>query len=167
MSRPRWQPRSRQLSPNLRDMDYNHTQQVSGVWLTSLLVVSSGPGVAVPIALGSPAAAVIPWAILAFLLAFVILRPFSALTVTITSGCLEAAFRWGWPRKQIARSDIASIQVVRHSAWQGWGIRWVPGGWLWRIWGRSGVQVTMVEGAGKHYTFGTDDPEGLSQALDG
>ena len=27
--------------------------------------------------------------------------------------------------------------------------------------------TTMVEGAGKHYTFGTDDPEGLSQALGG
>ena len=27
--------------------------------------------------------------------------------------------------------------------------------------------TTMIEGAGKHYTFGTDDPEGLSQALDG
>ena len=148
-------------------MDYDHTQQVSGVWLTSLLIVSSGPGVAVPIALGTPAASVIPWAIVAFLLAFVMLRPFSALTVTVTSECLEAAFRWGWPRKQITRSDIASIQVVRHSAWQGWGIRRVPDGWLWRIWGRSGVQVTMVEGAGKHYTFGTDDPKGLSQALDG
>ena len=148
-------------------MDYDHTQQVSGVWLTSLLVVSSGPGVVVPIALGKPVEVVSPWAILAFLLVLVVLRSFSALTVTVTSECLEVAFRWGWPRKQIARSDIASAKVVRHSAWQGWGIRRVSGGWPWRIWGRSGVQVTMVEGAGKHYTIGTDDPEGLSQALGG
>lgn len=148
-------------------MDYDHTQQVSGAWLTSVLVVSSGPGVVVPIALGKPVEVVSPWAILVFLLAFVVLWSFSALTVTVTSECLEVAFRWGWPRKQIARSDIASTKVVRHLAWQGWGIRRVSGGWLWRIWGRSGVQVTMVEGAGKHYTFGTDDPEGLSQALDG
>ena len=148
-------------------MAYDHTQQVSGVWLTSLLIVSSGSGVAVPIALGTPAAADIQRAIFAFLLAFVMLRPFSALTITVTSECLEAAFRWGWPRKQITRSDIASIQVVRHSAWQGWGIRRVPGGRLWRIWGRSGVPVTIIEGAGKHYTFGSDDPKGLSQALDG
>ena len=80
-------------------MDYDHTQQVSGAWLTSVLVVSSGPGVVVPIALGSPAEVVIPWAILAFLLVLVVLRSFSALTVTVTSECLQAAFRWGWPRK--------------------------------------------------------------------
>ena len=54
---------------------------------------------------------------------------------------------------------------VRNSALYGWGLRWIPGGTLWNVWGRDAVEVGLV--SGKRFRIGTDDAEALDLALRG
>tara|TARA_Y100000590_G_scaffold48699_1_gene51602 strand:+ start:200 stop:628 length:429 start_codon:yes stop_codon:yes gene_type:complete len=85
-------------------------------------------------------------------------------TTVVTDEYFEFKFRYGWVRTKLFRHEIASHQMRDVSQWWGLGVRGIPGGWLWRIWGRSCVEIHKIKG-GKRLVIGTDDPEGLSQAL--
>ena len=98
---------------------------------------------------------------LTFVVAAVVI--FSTLTVAVTTDTVELAFGWGWPKKRIVRTDIVSYEPVRNSWLLGWGIRWFPGGSMWNVWGLDAVQLELA--SGKKFRIGTDDPQGLNEAL--
>ena len=75
----------------------------------------------------------------------------------------EYRFAYGWPRTRLLRSEIISHEITEISGWVGTGIRGVSGGWLWRVWGRSCVEIRKANG--KRLVVGTNDPEGLLRAL--
>ena len=91
------------------------------------------------------------------------IRPFMSATTFVTFEYFEFRFAYGWPRTRLLRSKIVDHQIVEISGWVGTGIRGVSGGWLWRVWGRNCVEIRKTNG--KRLVVGTDDPEGLSQAL--
>lgn len=88
---------------------------------------------------------------------------FRILMVTVTSSQVELAYSTGWPRKQIERSSIVSATPLRIPWWYGLGISRTPKGWMWSIWGLEAVEVTFSDG--RCFLIGTDDPEGLADAL--
>jgi hypothetical protein len=88
---------------------------------------------------------------------------FSRMKVTVTSDTISAAFGSGWPRRTIYRSAIVSHTPVRNRWWYGWGLRWIPGGMLWNVWGLDAVELVLDDG--RRFRIGTDDPEGLDAAL--
>jgi len=140
---------------------YEHTQR-SYVWImvgALILVV-----VAIPLALGE-AFDVAGFVFVVMFLAVVvaIVGAFSSLTTTVTASEVTTRFRWGWPRKKIQRPNILSHAPARNRWFYGWGIRWIPNGMLWNVWGLDAVELTLA--GGRRFRIGTDDPNGLDAAL--
>ena len=89
---------------------------------------------------------------------------FSSLTVTITADNLTWHFGPGWWRHSLARSDITGAKPVRTKWWYGFGIRRIPGGWLYNVSGLDAVAIERTDG--KTVFIGTDQPVQLAKALE-
>ncbi len=88
---------------------------------------------------------------------------FATLTVEIDQDVLEVQFGPGLIRKAFPLKDIESCQVVENPWYYGWGIRLTPHGWLYNVSGSRAVELKMK--SGRKYRIGTDDAEGLGQAV--
>jgi len=88
---------------------------------------------------------------------------FSRLTVTVDEATVVAAFGLGWPRRTERLDEIVAVRKVRNKWIYGWGIRKLPGGWMYNVWGLDAVELDLS--SGKMFRIGTDDPEGLLAAL--
>lgn len=142
-------------------MDYEHEQRgrlpryVAGV-LVFIGVVS------IPsIYRDSPSAALVLVGAMVVVLATVVV--YNRLTIRVTATAVTAAFGWGWPKRVIEFHEIAAIRRVRNPWIYGWGSRWIPGGWMYNVWGRSAVELVLASGS--KFRIGTDDPGGLIEAL--
>ena len=101
-------------------------------------------------------------AITGFLFAW-LAATFSVLTVIVDGDHLRLYFGRGWPRKSIALREIVSVAPVRNRWWYGLGIRWIPGGTLWNVWGLDAVEFRLA--SGRVFRIGTDDVDGLVAAV--
>ena len=88
---------------------------------------------------------------------------FSQLTVSVFPTSITVRFGLGIIRRTIALADVAECAPVRNSWASGWGIRLIPGGWMWNVAGLDAVELRFKSG-GK-FRIGTDDPEGLTAAI--
>ena len=146
-------------------MIYENTQTISKNWkrvfLTVCVVFVLGPNVIA----GFFASKGVLWILIVAALGvyFAFVRPFMSATTVVTFEHFEFRFAYGWPRTRLPRSEILSHEITQISGWVGTGIRGVSGGWLWRVWGRSCVEIRKANG--KRLVVGTNDPEGLSRAL--
>jgi len=103
---------------------------------------------------------------IAFLAAAVLLTLlllFASLTVVGYETCLEIRFGIGLVRKRFAFKDIQSCKKVRNSPAYGFGIRLIPGGWLYNVSGLDAVELQIK--SGKKYRIGTDVPDELLRFL--
>ena len=146
-------------------MIYENTQTISKNWRSFFLVICFlfvvGPNI-----FGSKSfSSGFSWILIAtvFGIYFAFIRPFMSASTVVTFEHFEFRFAYGWPRTRLLRSEIVDHQIVEISGWVGTGIRGVSGGWLWRVWGRNCVEIRKTNG--KRLVVGTDDHEGLSQAL--
>ena len=92
-----------------------------------------------------------------------ILVLFGSLRVDVNEQSIQLFFGLGIIHRTIKRENIASVKQVRNSWWFGFGIRLTPHGWMWNASGLDAVEITYNNG--KKFRIGTDDPEGLLQAL--
>jgi hypothetical protein len=53
--------------------------------------------------------------------------------------------------------------MVKNPWYYGWGIHLIPGGWLYNVSGWEAVELQMKNG--NKYRIGTDDPQGLMDAI--
>ena len=88
---------------------------------------------------------------------------FNWLTVVVDAGRVTVSFGRGWPRRVIEVRDITAFRPVRNKWWNGAGIRRVPGGWMYSVWGLDAVEVEQSNG--KKFRIGTDEPDDLVAAL--
>lgn len=88
----------------------------------------------------------------------------SRLTVTVDGTSVATWFGWGWPRRTIPLADIVAVGSVRNSWWYGWGVRKVPGGWMFNTAGYGAIELRLA--TGKVFRIGTDEPDELLAALD-
>lgn len=86
------------------------------------------------------------------------------LTVVVDDAAVTSAFGWGWPRRRIDLAEIDTTAAVHNSWWYGWGLRKVPGGWMFNNSGRDAVELTLR--SGKVFRIGTDQPDELLAALE-
>ena len=103
-----------------------------------------------------------PLAIIAFV-ASILLVVFSFLTVSVDDHQVTAAFLPGWPRHRIALERIADARPVRNSWWYGYGIRKVPGGWMYNVSGLDAVEIVDI--GGRRFRIGTREPDALTEAI--
>jgi len=92
-----------------------------------------------------------------------ILVVFWSLTVQVTDEALEFWFGPGLLRKRVPLGEIVAVETVRTSIWNGWGIHWTRGGWLYNASGFDAVRVRLR--SGKAVLVGTDEPDALADAL--
>ena len=93
---------------------------------------------------------------------------FSTLRTSVERGEFRAQFTYGWPRRTIPVSAITSHEPARGRWWHGWGIRLIPGGMLYSVWGLDTIEIHYRDtrkGKDRMFRIGTDDPEGLDAAL--
>ena len=100
----------------------------------------------------------------AMILFVVLLILFSSLTASIEDGILTVHFGLGLLlKKKILLSDVQSAEIVTNPWYYGWGLRLTPHGILWNVAGDQAVKLVFKNG--KKFQIGTDDPEGLKQAI--
>lgn len=132
---------------------YQHTQSATtilvsiGVMFVILLVLS----------------AVVHYLIVTTALLLVVALVFRSLTVEVSGANLFWYFGFGWPRKRVPISEIASVEPIQISFWNGWGIHYTPRGWLYNVSGYGAVAITLRNG--KRFCLGTDEPEKLVTEL--
>lgn len=98
-----------------------------------------------------------------FLLLVICLVFFATLTVEIRKNVLGISFGIGLIRKKFNLREVESCKIVKNPWYYGWGMRYTPHGWLFNVSGDKAVQLKMI--GGKKYRIGTDDPQGLLDAI--
>ena len=96
-----------------------------------------------------------------FMVAVVVVA--SRLTVLADSEGMTLFFGWGWPRKRIMFIDVQRATPVRNSWWYGFGIRKIPNGWMWNVYGLDAIELTLT--SCRPFRIGTDEPEALLAVL--
>jgi hypothetical protein len=139
---------------------YLHLQRAW--WTMAILFPVGGVFVAAAVFGASlPAVARLAMAGVAALMAWVLIT-FSRLTVEVSNE-VNIYFGWGWPRKTFEPAQIDDVRTVRNPLWYGFGIRWIPKGWMWNVSGLDAVELTLR--TGRVFRIGTDDPDGLLAAI--
>ena len=88
---------------------------------------------------------------------------FSRLTVSVTRDRVVASFLFGRPRRVIELADVAAVRRVRNLWWHGLGVRKIPGGWMYNVWGFDAVELELT--SGEIFRLGSNDPDALFTAL--
>jgi hypothetical protein len=140
-------------------MAYEHTQ--SRPQLAMILLVGTVVTLGLALVIGDAALFVTP---AVFALVTVVGFALSAMTTAVGPDRIVVAFRWGFPRREIHLRAVGGVAVVRNRWWHGLGIRWVPGGTMYNVWGLDAVHL-RIEG-GRDFRIGTDDPHGLAEAVE-
>jgi hypothetical protein len=137
-------------------MTYRHTQPGTLLLLCSVLAGLVGATLAFRAGQWQPAIAVI---VLVVVIAFL----FSSLTVEVGEGQLRWYFGPGVWSYRLPLAEIKDVGIVRNHWWNGWGIRMAPGFRLYNVSGLDAVELHV--GPNDIRRIGTDDPQGLAQAL--
>ena len=141
-------------------MEYRHTQ---AGWFGPP-VIGLFALISVPILAAEETSAWFTAVMVAFMVGLVgVVVLFSWLRVTVSGGQAVAAFGFGWPRRVIELSEVVAVRQVRNRWWYGWGMRKVPGGWMYNVWGLDAVELEFA--SSKVFRIGTDEPEELFTAL--
>ncbi len=134
---------------------YRHTQR-AGRWLLIPLVVSLGLLVA--------AWLTGVWSLLAGVAVLGIATwLFSSLTIEVRAGELHWRFGLGLIHRRVPLAEVTEVRPVRTTLMEGWGIHYTRFGWLYNIAGFGAVAVRLR--GGREFAVGTDDPDGLVNAL--
>lgn len=136
--------------------DYRHTQ-FGG---TVLLVL--GCAIAVAVFLNETPTRGLPTLMLELIL-LACLALFYALHVEVDAQALSWRLGIGIVRRRVLLEDIVAVRQVRNRWYQGWGIRKIPGGWLYNVSGLDAVEVETRHG--RRWRIGTDEPQSLAWAI--
>ena len=93
-----------------------------------------------------------------------VLALFYALTVQISDGKLKFWFGIGLISKTYSLNEIQSNQEVKDPWYYFWGVKSIPGGWLYAI--APGNALELVLKNGKIVHLGTNQPKELKKAID-
>ena len=93
-----------------------------------------------------------------------VLALFHSLTVHVASNTIFIQFGIGVVQTRISIDEIRSAEPIKTHWYNGWGIRWIRGGWLYNVSGFDAVEVSMKNG--RRYQIGTDEPEELHAAIE-
>lgn len=87
----------------------------------------------------------------------------SRLTAAVDDATVEAVFAFGWPRRSIPIDEITAARTVRNRWYYGLGVRLIPRGWMYNVYGLDAVELELA--SGRVFRIGTDEPEALLAAI--
>jgi hypothetical protein len=88
---------------------------------------------------------------------------FATLTTRVNQQTLNIRFGIGLIRKRFALQDVEEYRLVKNPWYYAWGIHAIPGGWIFNVSGWDAVELRMKSGG--RYRIGTNDPQGLMNAI--
>jgi hypothetical protein len=91
----------------------------------------------------------------------------SQLVTRVDASGVSWCLSWGWPGGRIPFDRIARVERTRLNVMErgGAGMHWtVWHGWLWNVGGAEAVELYTSDG--RRTTLGTNDPQGLYQAIE-
>ena len=97
------------------------------------------------------------------LVALSIVALMGSLGVEVDEALVRIKFGVGLIRKSFRLEEIESCRPVRNRWWWGWGVRLIPGGWLYNVSGLDAVELVMKNG--KIFRIGTDEPRVLTEFI--
>jgi hypothetical protein len=93
------------------------------------------------------------------------LASFYSFTIQIVAGELTFWFGFGVGRKSFAINEIQSIDIVDTPWYYFWGIKSIPGGWLYSI-APGGEALELVLGDSKKIQLGTNHPTEIKERIE-
>lgn len=138
-------------------MDYRHTQY------NRVMIWGAGVALVAFVAMAL-ATELNPWVGFTFGIPAVFLAIFHALSVHVDARAVTVRFGWGWPRWVIPIQEVRDVCIVESPPEDGWGIRPIPNGVMYRIAGRTTVELQLTEG--RIVRIGTDQPDELARAVE-
>jgi hypothetical protein len=93
------------------------------------------------------------------------LASFYSFSIQIAGGRLNFWFGFGVGKRSIDIADIRSIEIVKTPWYYFWGIKSIPGGWLYSI-APGGRALELVFMDNRVIHLGTDRPEEIKARLD-
>jgi hypothetical protein len=145
-------------------MNYHHTQHGKLHWLlVPIGLIMIGCAVAFKDDWGAAGAY-----ILAGGAAVIIVMAFGFRDLTVRDEGSQLVIEFGpipvW-RRVIKYADMTNAKAERSTFIDGWGIHYIPSrGWIYNVWGYDCIAIRM---GNKHVRIGTDDPDGLTEFLQG
>jgi hypothetical protein len=95
----------------------------------------------------------------------IIVVGFARLTTQVDRNGVLWSFTFGVPGGHVNFADLDHAEITRTNMFEGWGIHWtVWHGWLWNVSGFRAVELFYRNG--RRVTLGTDDPQGLFDAIE-
>jgi len=91
---------------------------------------------------------------------------FYSLSVTVTPEAIRCSFGIGLISRTIPIHDIETTNKVRNPWYFGWGIRAIPGGWMFNVSGLDAIELKLKSNGNGKFRIGTDDPMGLLSAAE-
>ena len=88
---------------------------------------------------------------------------FSSMTIRIEDEHLIWHFGFGFWKNRVQLNEIRSSEPVRNKWWYGWGIRKIPGGWLYNVSGLDAVEFSLENG--RLFRLGSDETDKLLTAV--
>ena len=137
------------------DIPYHHTQR--GILIVVVCLAFALLDAAIVWRSGQWSAAIILIVLVAAALVF------SSLTVEVNGKELRWYFGPGFWTYRLPLDEIETVAAVRNHWWNGFGIRMRPGFRLYNVSGLDAVELRLKSGNVRR--IGTDDPQGLSAAL--
>ena len=144
----------------MMEPDYKHTQYGVLMFVVFIIVGILVTVVAIAIiAEGRVSAAMIM-----ILVTLVFVAMFYSSTVEVFAGRVRFWFGIGVVRKTILLNEIQSTKTVVNPWYYFWGIKSIPGGWLYAIAPGPALEITLEDGKVIH--FGSNQPGELKKAID-
>ena len=104
-------------------------------------------------------------AVVFFAALVVSLIAFARLDTRVDGDGITWSFTFGIPGGHVDFANLANARVTQTNLLEGWGIHWtIWHGWLWNVQGFQAVELECRDG--RDVTIGTDDPQGLLQAIE-
>jgi hypothetical protein len=85
------------------------------------------------------------------------------LAVEVDAQAVRCRFGIGLISRTVPLDDIVGATKVRNKWYYGWGIRFVPGGWMFNVSGLDAVELQLKNG--RCFRIGTDEPDALATAI--
>ena len=93
-----------------------------------------------------------------------VLVAFNSFTIQIAHGTVTFWFGWGVARQSLPIEAIRSVEVVRNPWYYFWGIKSIPGGWLYSI-APGGQSIELVLKDHRKIRLGTNRAEEIKLRL--
>ena len=125
-------------------MEYKHTQ--TGYLFLIVLVGRVGMTALIAAFAGDEEPEALLVTVISSMIAVAVVFWFSRLTVRVSGSEVRVGFGPGWPRRVFGSYEIVGFRPVRNKWYYGLGVRKVPGGWMYAVWGLDAVELELASG---------------------